>query len=101
MEVGQDPNWGCSAKEKRKWYYNKAQDTNNTHHKITHHAQIKHSKQNYANNKGHTTHNESSSDMTRINITVSLRMNNVMAVQAAKSEVICWYIILEVYVRIQ
>jgi hypothetical protein len=27
-------------------------------HKITHHAQTKHSTQSYANNKGHITHNE-------------------------------------------
>jgi hypothetical protein len=40
------------------WYYNKTQDTNNAHHKITHHAQTKHSIQNYTNNKGHTIHNE-------------------------------------------
>jgi hypothetical protein len=30
--------------------------------KITHHAQTKHSTQNYTNNKGHTTHNEYSAN---------------------------------------
>jgi hypothetical protein len=29
-----------------------------TSHKITHHAQTKHSAQNYTNNRGHATHNE-------------------------------------------
>jgi hypothetical protein len=40
------------------WYYNKTQHTNNTSHEVTHHAQRKHSTQNYTNSKGHTTHNE-------------------------------------------
>jgi hypothetical protein len=29
-----------------------------TSHRLTHHTQIKHSTQNYTNNKGHITHNE-------------------------------------------
>jgi hypothetical protein len=40
------------------WYYSKTQHTNYTLHKITHHAETKHSTQNYTNNKGDTTHNE-------------------------------------------
>jgi hypothetical protein len=39
-------------------YCNKTHHANNTPHKITHHAQSKHSTQNYTNNKGHTTHND-------------------------------------------
>jgi hypothetical protein len=33
-------------------------NTQHTSHKITHHAQTKHSTQNYTNSKGHTTHIE-------------------------------------------
>jgi hypothetical protein len=33
-------------------------NTNNTSHKITHHAQTKHGTQNYTHNKEHTTHNQ-------------------------------------------
>jgi hypothetical protein len=41
------------------WYYNKTQHTKiHISHKITHHAQTKHSTQNYTNNKGHIAHND-------------------------------------------
>jgi hypothetical protein len=41
------------------WYYNKIQHTKiHISHKITHHAQTRHSTQSYTNNKGHITHNE-------------------------------------------
>jgi hypothetical protein len=35
-------------------------------HKITHHAQTKHSTQSHANNKGHITHNEYSKKEVRL-----------------------------------
>jgi hypothetical protein len=40
-------------------YYNKTQHTKiHISHKITYHAETKHSTQSYTNNKGHITHNE-------------------------------------------
>jgi hypothetical protein len=57
------------------WHYNKTQHTNNTSHKITQHAQSKHSTQNYTDNKGHTTHNDYNSNTitdTRNTITTTI-----------------------------
>jgi hypothetical protein len=44
------------------------QDTTyiNTHHKITHHAQIKHSIQSYTNNEGRISHNEYNAEKIKL-----------------------------------
>jgi hypothetical protein len=58
------------------------QNTQHTSHKITYHAQTKHNTQNYASNKGHTTHNEyNSNTITTITNNINKRISILITKQ--------------------
>jgi hypothetical protein len=53
-------------------------------HKITHHAQTKHSTQKYTNNKGHITHNAYNTTKVKLSLQQAVRAYRVVRCQGAQ-----------------